>query len=505
MDFNRLEPRLTDLFQAVAALKVEIAAQAEPVGMVLYTDGGCKTLANGEAAGGWGMHGYIYTLTKPKKGHGCKGFTPLASGYVNEKHDDVVTVLNYIDAFQNIEPHSTNNEAELASLYYALRLTTTLEIKKLNLILDSKYVLEGATQYRHIWKRNNWHKKDGTPVANGQLWRLVDELLEQMDRKVYVLNWEWTKGHSDSVGNNKADDCATLAVIAASKRIEHQTLSFSQPQGYWSRAVEVNRLMAESRWYFAPGMAQQKIGERFVYYLGQHGKEDDTFGKPESDRCMAVVAMAKPDAVMETVRDYMTRQAAGSLGQVCICRLDQLYKPEIYDQIEEHGDTFIKPSDTRLDLFTSNKDLLVRHLDKPRLAIQAIGALGTLQEMLGQYIEGRLPETIAVTDISSDIYEVREVKKKPVWSVKYPDSAALKVSVSYHESSEKTGTTAITLSHGIDLVKYRALQALAAREPKVLVLTWMESPQAMRYVTVVEAGGDVGLWAGVYSNLHILN
>jgi ribonuclease HI len=506
MNFNLLEQRLVDLFVEIPAIVAEVAVHTEPVGMVLYTDGGSKPLSNGQAVGGWGMHGYIYSSDKPKKGQGNKGFSILHDGYLNGKEEPQVTVLRYIDAFQNLEPHSTNNEAELASLYYGLRMAKALGIKKLSLILDSRYVLEGATQYRFAWRKQDWCKKNGEPVANRALWMLVGDLLDEMAKEVYVLKWSWTKGHSDSVGNNKADECATLAVIAASKHLTHQTLKFSDPQGYWSRTVTANRMMAESRWYFAPHLAGQMIGERTVYYIGQHGKEDDTWGKPEADRSMAVVAMEHADPVMETVRNYMGKHSRGSLGQVCICRLDQLYKPDIYDQIADHGDTFIKPTDGRLDLFTSNKDLLVRHIEKPRLAMEAVSALAILQDTLTHYIQGTLPEHFVLTDISADIYEVNEVKKKMVWSVKYPDGPSVKVAVHHKLPSEtQSSTTMLTLSHGIDLVKYRALQALAVREPKVIVITWMESPQAMRYATIVDAGGDIGLWSGVYSNLHILN
>ncbi|MBP6789864.1 MAG: hypothetical protein KA170_19905, partial [Candidatus Promineofilum sp.] len=57
------------------------------------------------------------------------------------------------------------------------------------LFTTSDYVFQGATQWLHGWKRGGWQKKDGLPVANSDLWRLLDDLAGR-----YRVQWVNAKG-----------------------------------------------------------------------------------------------------------------------------------------------------------------------------------------------------------------------------------------------------------------------------------------------------------------------
>ena len=57
------------------------------------------------------------------------------------------------------------------------------------LLTTSDYVFQGATQWLHGWKRGGWQKKDGQPVANSDLWRLLDDLAGR-----YRVKWVNVKG-----------------------------------------------------------------------------------------------------------------------------------------------------------------------------------------------------------------------------------------------------------------------------------------------------------------------
>jgi len=72
-------------------------------------------------------------------------------------------------------------------------------------IADSKYVLDGIRKWVPGWKRNNWMTSGKTPVRNRDLW----EQLVLLDEK-YEPQWTWTKGHSNNPGNIRADELATL-------------------------------------------------------------------------------------------------------------------------------------------------------------------------------------------------------------------------------------------------------------------------------------------------------
>ena len=53
---------------------------ANAIGMVLYTDGGCRP---NPGFGGWGVHGYEFEMSKSTKGIGHPTHVSTAAGYEN--------------------------------------------------------------------------------------------------------------------------------------------------------------------------------------------------------------------------------------------------------------------------------------------------------------------------------------------------------------------------------------------------------------------------------------
>ena len=53
----------------------------------------------------------------------------------------------------------------------------------------SDYLFQGATRWIHGWRRRDWLKRDGKPVANADLWQALDELQEG-----YAVRWVNAKG-----------------------------------------------------------------------------------------------------------------------------------------------------------------------------------------------------------------------------------------------------------------------------------------------------------------------
>jgi ribonuclease HI len=57
------------------------------------------------------------------------------------------------------------------------------------LFTTSDYVYQGATKWIHGWRRRDWQKRNGKPVANEDLWRELDRLLADYD-----VHWVNAKG-----------------------------------------------------------------------------------------------------------------------------------------------------------------------------------------------------------------------------------------------------------------------------------------------------------------------
>ncbi|HLS01888.1 MAG TPA: ribonuclease HI, partial [Beutenbergiaceae bacterium] len=74
---------------------------------------------------------------------------------------------------------TTNNQMELTAVIEGLRALT--RPSRVELHVDSTYVMKGITEWIHNWKRNGWRTAAKKPVANADLWRELDALVAGHD------------------------------------------------------------------------------------------------------------------------------------------------------------------------------------------------------------------------------------------------------------------------------------------------------------------------------------
>jgi ribonuclease HI len=137
--------------------------------VTIYTDGACK---GNPGPGGWGVFFKYKSVEKELYGG---------------------------------EQETTNNRMELMAAIKALE--TLNKSSKVALHTDSKYVLQGITEWMDNWKKRGWKTAAKKPVKNEDLWRRLDSAIES-----HEINWVWVKGHSGNVGNEKADMLANKGV-----------------------------------------------------------------------------------------------------------------------------------------------------------------------------------------------------------------------------------------------------------------------------------------------------
>lgn len=107
--------------------------------------------------------------------------------------------------FSGGEVLTTNNRMELMGAIEGLKqLKTPCDV---TLITDSKYVLQGFTEWMPGWVRKGWKTADNKPVKNVELWQALAEAA-----KPHRITWKWVKGHSGDALNDRVD---MLAVAAA--------------------------------------------------------------------------------------------------------------------------------------------------------------------------------------------------------------------------------------------------------------------------------------------------
>lgn len=103
------------------------------------------------------------------------------------------------------EKDTTNNRMELMAAIQGLEsLSRDCEVK---LYTDSKYVMQGITEWIHNWKQKGWKTAARKPVKNVDLWQQLDKA-----RTLHQVEWIWVKGHAGHEGNERADELANRGI-----------------------------------------------------------------------------------------------------------------------------------------------------------------------------------------------------------------------------------------------------------------------------------------------------
>ncbi len=114
----------------------------------------------------------------------CKGNPgPGGWGVVMEIGDD--TRQN-----SGFEEKTTNNRMEIAAAIAAIHLLPPGSPGQL--FTTSDYLFQGATQWLNGWRKRNWQKKEGQPIANQDLWQELDQVLQQ--HAIYWINAKGEEG-----------------------------------------------------------------------------------------------------------------------------------------------------------------------------------------------------------------------------------------------------------------------------------------------------------------------
>ncbi|HMT94742.1 ribonuclease HI [uncultured Thiothrix sp.] len=135
----------------------------------LYTDGACR---GNPGPGGWGV------------------------------------LLRYAEQERELygyQATATNNQMELMAAIRGLEaLKQPCEV---TLTTDSKYVLQGMTEWLAGWKRKGWKSASGQPVKNQDLWQRLD-----IAAQPHKITWSWVRGHTGHPDNERVDGLANRAI-----------------------------------------------------------------------------------------------------------------------------------------------------------------------------------------------------------------------------------------------------------------------------------------------------
>ena len=116
-------------------------------------------------------------------------------------------ILQWRDNVREIigcEQDTTNNRMELKAAIMGLNAVT--RAMPIELHTDSRYVLDGVKNWMPRWKANGWKTASKKPVANQDLWQILDEAVSR-----HHVTWHWVKGHAGNELNERCDQLARSA------------------------------------------------------------------------------------------------------------------------------------------------------------------------------------------------------------------------------------------------------------------------------------------------------
>ena len=99
--------------------------------------------------------------------------------------------------------NTTNNRMELqAALAVLKRIALEPRQRNFTIRTDSKYVIQGFSQWLQGWKQRGWRRSQGQPVLNRDLWEALDQA------RLPGVKFTHVKGHSGDPDNERVDGIA---------------------------------------------------------------------------------------------------------------------------------------------------------------------------------------------------------------------------------------------------------------------------------------------------------
>jgi len=111
------------------------------------------------------------------------------------------TILDYNGKTKELsggEINTTNNRMELKGVIEGLKALK--EPCEVEIISDSKYVVQAINEWLTNWQKNNWKNASKKSVKNQDLWEEYVNI-----SKPHNIKATWVKGHAGHIQNERCD------------------------------------------------------------------------------------------------------------------------------------------------------------------------------------------------------------------------------------------------------------------------------------------------------------
>lgn len=138
----------------------------------------------------------------------------------------IVKFNGQVQELSGYERETTNNKMELKAFLSGLEfaLTNYGTNHKIIVTTDSKYVINGASEWIFNWAKNNWKRSGNDEIVNLELWKEIYNLTHNLKN----IDWKWVKGH---VGHPENERCDQLAVYAYQSKADDVYIAKEKGKG----------------------------------------------------------------------------------------------------------------------------------------------------------------------------------------------------------------------------------------------------------------------------------
>lgn len=473
-------------------------------GAVVYTDGSC---IGNPGAGGSGAHGYIYEIGKEAgkiKHDTIETFITTTRSYINGRGDplnavkeklvlrkiDLVQPIKYFDMVTSI-PTTTNNRAEVTALINALESLATLDLSVINIHIDSTYtigMLEKAMKNRENTIVN----------ANVDLYKRLLTIVTKCKESKIKLYVHHVKGHSNNLGNDRADVLANIGTNIATTDESSTNMIYSDSKKYWTYVEDVSPMITHTRCLFNSKEIHNTVG---TYYLADPGPNELLLGKRISETGLSIVKLNESDSIIECIKEKQFLMSNG-FNSIIMLPIDRVYHKSVYGLLTSFKGHCLVKNKRFNSLNFVNGSAMTTEVNPTGLSLGAIEAFNVLEEVFSNYINKNSTTHNAI-DITEQLYTTEEKKNKSITVLKKELSVGEKqidVSVLLNDSNIE-----IPLVLGVDIASRNKLKRLESYTPVVKLVLWSIGPSSFRYCTIIETSLGSGIWSNYYADRIFTN
>lgn len=485
--------------------KLVLDLSKEVDGVVIYTDGSHEASFN---LTGGGVHGYTYKNDKPKKGLGLGKWKATKKGYSDTDKEEPVTVVEYFDGILSLG-QGTNNTAELKTGVMSLELVSEMAdsgIKNAQILMDSKYVIDGIVQYVDKWAAQNWIKQNGAQIMNLDIWKTAFDTKNKLTANNVDYSIDWVKGHSGDPGNESADVNATIGrVLNPSQPDEANagsiTVAVSEAQGYWKTDISDKvSLMTGTSIIFDARFSSEDC-KRFHVFSNEQ-TDTSMYGIPDNTACYGVIELSEPPKLINSILErqkMVIKNIDPDLSMFYQLHIRNAFSPKTLSTIKKHGTRVLTSGSKYKELKLFGNGSTITELLYPiRFAVDGLGIHAGLSVLLDSFIADKFASSsmYKIVEITEHVYDMSEEGKKKVCKLKEvlnSSSGSLDLSKHFPEIKTDYGFNPLVLSFGSDLPRREIVSGAAKLSPKAYLVYWQDGGSFKR-AFVLETEEGVSIW-----------